>query len=104
MTRLARAFTILFIVLTFLLSIGLSFFNTERIAFSFGFFVLEPQPVALWVLSAFVIGGMVGLVLGAGLFRQWRSVREIQRLRAELQRIENERAAAAAIRNTAQIN
>lgn len=88
MKKLARAFALLFLVLTFLLSIGFSFFNTQKISLSFGFLVLEPQPLSVWVLSAFVLGGVAGLALGAGFFRQWRSVRENHRLHAEVKRLE----------------
>ena len=84
MLKLSRALTLLFLVLIFLFSIGFSFFNTEPIALSFGFFVLPAQPLALWVLSGFVLGGMLGLALGAGIFRKWRNEREIKRLRTEL--------------------
>lgn len=84
MLKLFRAFTLLFLVLIFLFSIGFSFFNTEPVALSFGFFVLAPQPLALWVLCGFVLGGVLGLVLGAGIFRNWRNTREIERLRTEL--------------------
>jgi len=65
MTKLARAISLVLVVLIFLLSVGFSFFNTQQVALSFGFLVLAPQPVALWVLSAFVIGGFFGLALGA---------------------------------------
>lgn len=92
MTQLARTFSLLFLVLIFLISIGFSFFNTQQIALSFGFVVLSPQPLAVWVLSAFALGGVLGLALGAGIFRQWRAAREIERLRTELTRLEQQAA------------
>lgn len=91
MTKFSRALAMIFLVLIFLLSIAFSFFNTQEIALSFGFFVLTPQPLAVWVLSAFVIGALIGLGLGAGLFRQLRKTREIARLQAELQRTKPEK-------------
>jgi uncharacterized integral membrane protein len=84
MLKLSRAFKLLFLVLIFLLTVGFTFFNTEQVALSFGFIVFAPQPLALWVLSAFISGGLVGLALGAGIFRRWRGEREMERLRAEL--------------------
>jgi len=87
MTKFARAFALLFLVLIFFLSVGFSFFNTQLVALSFGFTVLAPQPMAVWIISAFVIGGATGLALGAGLARHWRNAREIHRLRGELTRL-----------------
>jgi len=84
MLKLSRAFKLLFLVMIFLLSVGFTFFNTQQIALSFGFVVFAPRPLALWVLLAFISGGLVGLALGAGIYRRWRGEREIELLRAEL--------------------
>jgi uncharacterized integral membrane protein len=90
MTKFARAIAWLFLVLVFLLSVGFSFFNTQQVALSFGFIVLPPQPLGVWILSSFTIGGVTGLALGAGLFRHWRSARQVSSLRAELARLKTE--------------
>ncbi len=88
MSTLARAIALIVLVLIFLLSVGFSFFNTQQVPLSFGFFVLSAQPLALWVLGAFATGGVLGLLLGSGLFRRWRQAREITQLRAQISRLE----------------
>jgi hypothetical protein len=40
------------------------------------------------VLGAFATGGVLGLLLGSGLFRRWRQAREITLLRAQIARLE----------------
>jgi uncharacterized integral membrane protein len=88
MSTLSRAIALIVLVLIFLLSVGFSFFNTQQVPLSFGFFVLSAQPLALWVLGAFATGGVLGLLLGSGLFRRWRQAREITQLRAHITRLE----------------
>ncbi len=88
MSTLSRAIALIVLVLIFLLSVGFSFFNTQQVPLSFGFFVLSAQPLALWVLGAFATGGVLGLLLGSGLFRRWRQAREITHLRAQITRLE----------------
>jgi uncharacterized integral membrane protein len=100
MLKLSRAFKLLFLVMIFLLSVGFTFFNTQQIALSFGFVVFAPQPLALWVLSAFISGGLVGLALGAGIFRRWRGEREIERLRAELMQTKLETKTTVQVKQT----
>ncbi len=90
MSTLSRALAWLVLVVIFLLSVGFSFFNTQQVPLSFGFLVLSAQPLALWVLGAFAAGGLLGLLLGAGLFRRWRQAREITQLRAQVSRLEKE--------------
>ncbi len=92
MSTLSRAMAWLVLVVIFLLSVGFSFFNTQQVPLSFGFLVLSAQPLALWVLGAFAAGGLLGLLLGAGLFRRWRQAREITQLRAQISRLEKEAA------------
>ncbi len=64
MNKLIRLFGWIFLFLVFLASIAFSFFNTELVPLSFGFVVLSPQPLSLWVVSAFALGGLIGLLLG----------------------------------------
>jgi uncharacterized integral membrane protein len=94
MSTLSRAMAWLVLVVIFLLSVGFSFFNTQQVPLSFGFLVLSEQPLALWVLGAFAAGGLLGLLLGVGLFRRWRQAREITQLRAQISRLEKEVARA----------
>lgn len=80
------AWTCLFIV--FIASIIFSYANTQSVSLSFGFTTLAPQPLALWVISAFVLGAICGLLLGLGLWRGVRTRLEMRRLRARLDKAE----------------
>lgn len=92
MHRLLRIFSWIFLLLVFLAGILFSFFNTEPVALSFGFTVMEPMPLSVWVIAAFALGGLIGLVLGAGLFRGMRTRIEMQRLIRKVETLEKELA------------
>jgi putative membrane protein len=72
MNKLMRLIAWIFLFLVFLASIAFSFFNTEPVPLSFGFVVLSPQPLSLWVVLAFASGGLLGLLLGFGMSGNWR--------------------------------
>lgn len=92
MHRLLRILSWIFLLLVFLAGILFSFFNTEPVALSFGFKVTQPMPLSVWVISAFAVGGLTGLVLGAGLFSGLRTRMEMQRLTRKVETLENARA------------
>lgn len=78
MNKLMRLFAWIFLFLVFLASIAFSFFNTEPVPLSFGFVVLSPQPLSLWVVLAFAVGGLVGLFLGVGMSGSLRNSKASQ--------------------------
>lgn len=47
---------------------------------------LSPQSLAVWVLLAFAWGGMLGLLLGYGLFRRIKAQFKINQLEAHLKK------------------
>lgn len=47
---------------------------------------LAPQSLAVWVLLAFAWGGVIGLLLGYGLFRRIRAQLKINQLEAQLKK------------------
>ena len=79
MNKLIRLFAWIFLFLVFLASIAFSFFNTEPVPLSFGFVVLNPQPLSLWVVLAFAAGGVIGLFLGVVMSGNWRNSSVSQR-------------------------
>lgn len=62
-------------------------------------YTFEPRSLALWVLAAFALGGMLGMLLSSGLILRKRAAlaasnRQLERARAELDKL---RAAGASI-------
>jgi uncharacterized integral membrane protein len=53
---------------------------------------LNPRPLGVWVLLAFVVGGLAGLLLGLGLWQRFRSRMEVRQLKSRLQQAEMELA------------
>jgi lipopolysaccharide assembly protein A len=50
---------------------------------------LSPQSLAVWVLLAFAWGGVLGLLLGYGLFRRIKAQIKINQLEARLKKNQN---------------
>ena len=86
MNKLMRIIAWTFLFLVFIASIVFSYANPEPVALSFGFAALPPQPLAVWIIAAFVIGGLCGLLLGVGFMRGLRARMEIRRLRSQLEK------------------
>lgn len=97
MNRLARIIVWCFMFIVFVASIVFSFSNTQPIALSFGIVTLAPQALAVWVIGAFALGGILGLLLGVGLMRNLRTKLEIKRLHGQVSKLKetlaNERVA-----------
>jgi putative membrane protein len=90
MHNLVRLVVWIFLLLVFISSIGFSFLNTTPVPLSFGAWTMSPQPVAFWIVSAFALGGVLGLVFGTGLRRLLNDRREIRRMRAQLDSVKKQ--------------
>lgn len=84
MRKLGNILSGLFLILVFIASITFSYFNTAEVGIALGNVQLTPQPIAVWIIGAFVIGGTIGLLLGLGIVRQLKSRSEIRRLKKQL--------------------
>jgi len=73
-----------FLLLVFVAAITFSHFNTEPVGINFGRLSFAPLPVSVLIIGAFVCGGILGLILGLGVFRQLKSWAEIRGLKKEL--------------------
>lgn len=91
MIRIARF--LLFILLTLVLLTGFVFTlnNTVAVPLWVGT-ELTAKPLGVWILLAFAIGGLAGLLLGLGLWSRFRSNRELRQIRMRLQQSEKELA------------
>lgn len=90
MRKLAQFFSGLFLVLVFIVSIIFSYFNTTPVAISFANWQFPAQPVSVWIIGAFVSGGLLGLLFGLGLVRNLKARAEIRRLTRQLEQSQQE--------------
>jgi putative membrane protein len=84
MRKIAHLLSGFFLMLVFIASITFSFFNTTAVEINFGAWTIPAQPVSVWIIGAFVVGGFIGLLLGVGFLRNMKSKSEIRRLTREL--------------------
>ncbi|MBL4820101.1 MAG: LapA family protein [Gammaproteobacteria bacterium] len=90
MHKLIRFLAALFILLVFFASVGFSYINTTPAPLSLGFWEFSPQPVALWIISAFALGGTLGLLFATGISSYFKNKIEIRRLQNKLKASEAE--------------
>ena len=84
MQRLKRWLLILALVLIVLLGAAFGLWNTTPVAVSFGTVTLAERPLAVWLIAAFCLGGLCGLLLSTGIIRHVRLQRRIHKLEKEL--------------------
>ena len=84
MRKIGNILSSLFLVMVFAASITFSYFNTDPISVAFGSWRFPAQPVSVWIIGAFVLGGSIGLLLGLGIFRQLKYKANIRRLNRQL--------------------
>ena len=90
MQSLRRIVTALLLLLIFICSIAFSLVNTSLVPLSLGWVSLAPQPVSVWVIAAFCLGALIGLVLGAGYFKDIQARRKVRKLQTEIAALEIE--------------
>lgn len=90
MRKLTQFLSGLFLMLVFITSITFSYFNTTPVAISFANWQFRAQPVSVWIIGAFVSGGLIGLLLGWGLIRNLKARNEIRRLTRQLEKAQQE--------------
>jgi putative membrane protein len=90
MQQITRLLSGFFLLLVFAASITFSYFNSTPIAIGIGSWQLAPQPVSVWIIAAFVAGGLLGLMLGLRIFQNLKSRVEIRRLTKALKEAELE--------------
>lgn len=84
MQLVTRWLVVLLLLLIFILSVGFSMWNTAPVVLSFGVHEFAARPLSFWIIVAFCLGGLTGLVIGAGLIRNARLRLRIRRLEKEL--------------------
>lgn len=84
MNSFVRLLAASFLILVFCTSIAFSYYNTVPVSLVFGVWQSPQLPVSIWVLSAFIAGGGLGLLLGLRFFKNLKSRVEIRRLQKEV--------------------
>ena len=90
MRQLAQLLSGLFLLLVFVASVTFTYYNSIPVTIGIGSWQLQPLPVSIWIIGAFVSGGLLGLLLGLELFRNLKSLVEIRRLTKALTEAEEE--------------
>ena len=90
MRQLTRLLSGVFLLLVFAASVTFTYYNSIPVTIGIGSWQLQPLPVSIWIIGAFVSGGLLGLLLGLGLFRNLKSRVEIRRLTKALMEAEEE--------------
>ena len=91
MKRLARFLLFLLLILVLLAGFVFTLNNTVAVPLWVGT-ELSAKPLGVWILVAFTLGGLSGLLLGLGLWQRFRTRMELQQIRLRLHQTENELA------------
>lgn len=85
MQKLFQLLTFVFLLLVFSACIAFFYYNTTAVTISFGPWQLPEQPVSVWIIASFVLGGALGLVLGFGVLKSFKSRVDMRRLKKQLE-------------------
>ncbi|MDT8397665.1 MAG: lipopolysaccharide assembly protein LapA domain-containing protein [Pseudomonadales bacterium] len=91
MSRFIRFVAVLLLVLIVLGSFLFASFNTTE-APLWLVVELSPRPVGQWVVAAFATGGLLGLILGFGVFNRIKTRIQMRQLKSRLHDVEQELA------------
>lgn len=75
----------LLLMVVVLMTASFALWNNVAVSLTFGLFTLDARPLSVWVISAFGLGALVGLTLGAGFIGNLKSNLRIRHLEKELQ-------------------
>jgi len=89
MKSVSRFLMLLLFILALFAGLIFSGHNQTRVGLWLGT-EFPAQPLSLWVITAFISGGLVGLLLGLGLWRSRASRKQIKQLQQKLLVTENE--------------
>ena len=66
--NISRLLSGLFLILGFTASVTFTYFNSDPISISVGAWQFPSQPISVWIIGAFVLGGLIGLLFGLEIF------------------------------------
>ncbi|MCY4181330.1 MAG: lipopolysaccharide assembly protein LapA domain-containing protein [Gammaproteobacteria bacterium] len=83
-----------FAIGVFVAAVVFAFYNDTPVAIGLGAWRSPPQAVSIWILGAFLGGGLLGLLLGLRLFqglrrssREKKLIRQLATARGEIERL-----------------
>jgi uncharacterized integral membrane protein len=89
MKSISRFLILLLFIIALFAGLVFSGHNQTEVALWLGV-EFPAQPLSLWVITAFISGGLLGLLLGLGLWRSRASRRQLKQLQKKLLQAENE--------------
>jgi len=89
MKRLVKFLLFLLLLLVLLAGFVFTLNNTTAVPLWLGV-DFNPKPLSVWMLLAFSSGGLIGLLLGLGLWQRFLHAREARQLRIRVQQLEQE--------------
>ena len=84
MRTLKRLLAGFFVVCVFIATVVFAYYNDTPVAVGMGEWQLPPQAVSIWIMGAFVTGGVLGLLLGLRLFQGFRTNARVRKLSRQL--------------------
>lgn len=94
MKLLRTILTILVVLAGVALGVLFALQNTQPVPLDLLFFTFSPRSIALWVLLAFALGGLAGLLASSAYMLRSRAVlastrRQLTRVKAELEQLKS---------------
>ncbi|MDG2420844.1 MAG: LapA family protein [Gammaproteobacteria bacterium] len=87
MRSIRRLLTALILVSVFVTSIAFIYLNPTPVIITIGVFDFVELPVSFWIIGAFVLGGLLGLIFSFGWIRNIALQSKVVRLTNELKSI-----------------
>ena len=89
MKSVSRFLVLLLFIIALFAGLVFSGHNQTQVALWLGT-ELPARPISLWVITAFISGGLLGLLLGLGLWRSRASRKQLKLMQKKLLQAENE--------------
>ena len=80
----------LFLILVFTASVTFTYFNSDPISISVGAWQSPSQPISVWIIGAFVLGGLIGLLFGLEIFKNLKLRAENRYLNRQLDKVKKQ--------------
>jgi uncharacterized integral membrane protein len=100
MKQLRNLLTVLVVLAMLAISILFALQNTDAVPLDLLVYTFAPQSLALWVLGAFALGGVIGMIVSSVILMRTRAAlsackRQLERARDEASSLRADKATAA---------